>query len=630
MKIKESFFRLSDESSNEYRMLFGFMFALLALIIILLSLFWGGTIGGVDYGEYDATLSAVGLKRTAVDLADSANRYYTSVNDTFDFDKFSYNLLLSPGETSLVYPVTIVRLLSMVSGSQFHTETLAVIYALLLSFSIFLLAIALYRRYGGFAGVPCSFGLLILFVSPLTGYLNSLHWLGTAFVGLYGFVCVFVWAAFSPLRGRLTRFVVLCIYGLLLCGAHSSMMVFLPVTILAELWILLRDSPHAARAVIYFVVGAPILLWSAQRSFSTETTLLDYTSAFSHYQATFSGSIQYSENPSAALAYYGLDDSYLSDVGLSYYQTGSDFKHDPKQASEWLQLENKLTLKTTLCYYLENPKVMASLLSDKTSSLHSLQTGRVAVKGSGNSQKFINIFSLIGFLLPLIGQLGFMILAGILMIAAGLFLILGKSKSRIFPLSFVLLALLSGAAYLPWTAVIGGSSMIDIAKPIFGAESLILIAGVCACVLRGVTYALADDNKEAAVVLQPVIQKPSLIINGVKYLAGNAKRIVLAASVLSLCMLYVLLFVPPHAGGVNNGDFGRMMNVLGIKWTSEIDANIADQYGKYVVEEYDYRTAFDPLKLTAAEPTYSLIFPASLVRLYSSVTGSPFNTRIIQ
>ena len=95
------------------------------------------------------------------------------------------------------------------------------------------------------------------------------------------------------------------------------------------------------------------------------------------------------------------------------------------------------------------------------------------------------------------------------------------------------------------------------------------------------------------------------------------------------CVILIawLLFSPVHVGGVNNGDFGRMMEHLDIWWSQEQLDHADTQAGQFVIEDYSYRDEFHTERLTSLDPAYSLIYPSVIVRLWSLLTGASYSTQ---
>ena len=110
------------------------------------------------------------------------------------------------------------------------------------------------------------------------------------------------------------------------------------------------------------------------------------------------------------------------------------------------------------------------------------------------------------------------------------------------------------------------------------------------------------------------------------HIAADRRKTVFLVSAVAVLLSGIVLFSSPRAGCVNNGDFGRMMDQLGIIWQGDVFYDVDAQLGKRVIEEYAYRDTFHLTDLTFLNPKYSLIFPAALVRGISSIMNQPFST----
>ena len=131
-----------------------------------------------------------------------------------------------------------------------------------------------------------------------------------------------------------------------------------------------------------------------------------------------------------------------------------------------------------------------------------------------------------------------------------------------------------------------------------------------------------------------LLERPSSIgtaiyirmVNIFRYFCSRRIFVTTFTFLLALFMLLSVYLKNEHPGCVNNGDFGRMMQQLGITWTGDMYYDTDSQMSHRVIEEYEWNKPFDWKKLTPREPTYTLYFFVTLIRLVTEPFGHPLNT----
>jgi hypothetical protein len=88
--------------------------------------------------------------------------------------------------------------------------------------------------------------------------------------------------------------------------------------------------------------------------------------------------------------------------------------------------------------------------------------------------------------------------------------------------------------------------------------------------------------------------------------------------------IYVL-YTPPFPGVADQGDFQRVMGVVGLCMA----ADSSSHFFRYVIKEYDM-VCVNPLRLVGIIPTISMIYPVAAAKFLCRMSGTNiFNTQIL-
>ena len=587
-----------------------------------------------DYGQYEALLRSLGLTWTEADLARgelSDVRAITSVRYT----RFRWASLLTPeAGNSLVYPVALVRLATEPFGLDLSVQALAFVMAALLALSTGLLSAALFRLLPRAWYLPGTILCLVYTDPSFCAVFRGLYPESAAivFTLLYAAVSLQAWSAAG--RRRVAWLLPVLLSSLLMLKATTPMLVFLPAVLAQDGWLLLSCRGNLRRPALCLAAAALLLFGGCRGAIEQALSDPDYSSDAAVYQTVFETMLPASDDPSALLEELGLDESYLSDVGRSYYEEESVYAHDPRNAREASVLFARLTPGRVLRTYLRHPGVLGRALKRLPVSLRDgfdnsrnrpLDGGSTAVRNNG-------WFAFVWRLLPLSWS-GF--LAVQLGLAAVCLLTALVRRRRVMLLGS--LYALGGMLFLPAAVVFNGYAQIQelILFQVF--LSVLQLAALC-CLLAALLPVFRQwftrYSSEPYFVLAPTGMEaqelPRMRPRALRRVPGMTRaRLVLATAVFA-CLLLGMTFLPAeHPAGVNNGDFGRMMKQLDLTWPGYIYYDTEAQLGGMAVESYEYLQPFDPVKLTPLRPTYSLYWFASLVRLMTEPFGRPFSTLLL-
>lgn len=549
----------------------GWTAALLTVAAILWTLFASPSIGVVADGSYASAAEGLAL-RYAEESIPTGQRV-----EDFAYEDTAYSTLLFASRTSVGAAVALVRLATHPFGLGFSTRYLVVVYALLMGWGAYLLANGMARR-SRTAAILATLGLpLALANHAVIGYLNSLYAVGASMAYLLLFLGATVYCLCRE-KGCGVQWTLLVLFAAqLMLRTMSQMMVLLPAAVLAVVLCTVHSCPgraerplHAACVLIasLMCVSGLVTGWQADDTVH---------SAAANYLAVFQGYLPASEKPEETLEALGLPESYLADIGKSYYEPSENFVNDPRDAENAALLNENITLGKRVKFAIQHPAVVRTMMDKNESALRNADSWYLA-DDAGNAVSSRSPLHTV--LETIFGRDHHAISRWCLICAALLVLLLPivrRQSASVMLCAFLLMVLLGTIGYLPLTLVLTGGIDLLTVKPL-------------------------------------------------AFLLGGLAVLMSLVSGAVLCCWQLL--PAEHIGGVNNGDFGRMMEQIDLYWAQPQLDDESTQLEWGVVEDYSYREPFHPARLTSIDPTYSLIFPSMLVRFITLLTGGNYSTQV--
>ena len=599
---------------------FALVCSILLAVVLFGSFFIGGQPGAIDFGEYDAVIASAGLTRTQWDLEHPEERYYIKPVEQFDYLPFSYaKLLTHPAAPSVVYPIALIRLVTEPFGLGFSTLYLFILYSVILIVSAYHILRYCFIKVHFYAAIPALFIFFIFSNNALLAYLNSLYSPAaamTAFMAYLACLCC------SLLRRNAAIGFLSLFCGYLLVNAQPELIVLLPAVLVTSAGIIYRNRNGQTG---YILIGAIAFVLITHTSITHFVSSIELNSDTSSYHATFLGLLKHSPDPKSDLIELGLSTDYMSDIGKSYFELDSTYAHNPRDAGEASILFPQINPSKRLSIYFRHPDRMINAMKAINNSAGGYGSARISAS-IGITERIMNLLNPNGAVLRVIALA--VVLLGTLVL---LFRQLRHGSAQFS--SFCLFWALGALSYPIIRIWLCGEPNIDLAKVVF------IFFGDCAvCVIVTAAARIVDrillwTGEEVQVIKEPVLEQrtesPNLMYKGLLSILNSQKRTLAAVMIVAIVMASYLLFSSPRAGGVNNGDFGRMMDQIDLFWTDDIATNPDTQAGRTVIETYTFRRAFDFRKLTVLNAQYSLIYPASLVRLYSLATDQLFHTNYL-
>ncbi|MGM9603558.1 MAG: hypothetical protein ACI3XG_00660 [Faecousia sp.] len=644
--------RLRDsirKKCNDNATILGLFFGLAVLVILLPGILSAERLGTVDNGDYEPVLLSAGLEYLESDLEAPSTLCYNRVIEDYRYGSFSFWKLLAPnGENSVIYPIALIRLVTEPFGLNFSTVYLAVVYALLYAIGTYVLVRSCAYLTGWLAAFPGLFLAMAASSPNLAAYWNSLYPTGTVIVGLL-LMTAMALRLFTYAKQKLTSGLLAFLAAATFClNSSERSLIFAPFAVAVTAAALVRGFRNGRLRPASAVCAVVILLAAISSSSQyLHASTRNYSDA-SAYHAAFLGFLETSDDPAADLAEFGLDESYLPDVGNSYYLSADAYSHDPRDEKEAQALFAQLNADTIGTWYLRHPLRLLQTVNRLPEQFNHFESDAVLMVGQTNDSptrvtRFWSITdTLMKMFLPENHSAAMVLL--LLELAAALWLtisLIRQGEGKGF-------ALLAGCSALAFAVGTFGYMLVHVrylgrdgssfARIVSVYGMLLGTGGVCMAAGDGICHLSAWFRAKQLAQAGPVDLSQwrlGLLGPGTQgSIGGGIPGRILDSRpattgcifLLALAMSCIVQFAPERAGCVNNGDFGRMMDQLGLIWQGDIFYNVSAQLGRRVVEEYAFREAFDWTSLTFLNPKYSLIYPASLVRLFCTLTGRDFST----
>ena len=276
--------------------------------------------------------------------------------EDYQYGSFSFWKLFAPnGESSVIYPIALIRLVTEPFGLDFSTVYLALAYALLYAAGTYVLVRSCAYLTGWLAAFP---GLLLAMAaaSPnLAACFNSLYPTAAVIVGLL-LMTAMALRLFTYAKRRLLSGLFGFLAAAAFCLNSSELsLIFAPFAVAVTAAALVRGVREEKLRLSTAVCAAAVLLAAISSSSQyLHSSTRNYSDA-SAYHAAFLGFLEASDDPAADLAEFGLDESYLPDVGKSYYLSPEAYSHDPRDSKQAQALFGKLNADTAGTWYLRHP-----------------------------------------------------------------------------------------------------------------------------------------------------------------------------------------------------------------------------------------------------------------------------------
>ncbi|MBR4539975.1 MAG: hypothetical protein IKO52_14195 [Clostridia bacterium] len=597
----------------------------------------------IDFGQYEIILSQCGLTWTPEDLA-LGDLQYVRPLVTFSYTRFSWASLLSPNTGgSTVYAVALVRLFTAPFGLPFSIDALSFVWALLLALAAGLITGALHEKLPRAWMVPALILCLVYTDGNFCAIFRSLYPEAAAIAFSLLFIASALRAFFLDEDRRVRWLLPLAFLSILLLKSLSPMIVFLPPVLAVNGWLIYSCRKSLPRKILALVLTAAVLFGGVGSAIQLAGSDVDYFSNASLYESAFNALLREADDPEAILADWGLDESYLGDVGKSFYEPEESYVHNPRDKDEAEKLFSRLSSGKILSAYLSRPGLLIKALcaqelwggkgfeNTRNSTLTPNEKGFSAARTEGGPLAFL------WKILPL-NWAGFFFIQ---LLLTGLWAALAIRKRRMAPGLIALFSLCS-TLFLPFALILNGYAQSQQYMLCQTFLTVTLLTELLCLVIYSLPLAVQWFTRYMeepyVVAVSPLTVRsaegpsPSplkTLKRWAEILSAHPFPFLLLTGLVCAAILTAVYLPSNHPASVNNGDYGRMMEQLDITWDSMTYFNTDSQAGHYAIEDYAYTSGFDFLKLTPLKPTYSLYWFAGLLRLLTEPLGLGFSTYLL-
>jgi hypothetical protein len=331
---------------------------IVASIIMIFVLFKNPMPGVADQGDFQRVMDVTGLDEKERNTEEFNSHWYRYVTPEYKVVSLDIKRLVGIiPTTSMIYPITVARILSRILGKEyFSTRLLAVVYALfyLLSLYMCIKYVNLRRRI-----TVIFFGVLSLIILLDGNYLiwfNSLYGEPMMITGLLFFVGSVLYVLEDIDLLGWEKVLLLCIAALLFLGAKMQCFVAFPFIVLMIVRIIsyqnkitfdvnLRRVFTISAFILIFYVGGIYMQINGTCGVDTE------------YNSVFYGILKDSATPEKDLAVLGLSPDMSVEAGKHAYLPKDQYvKYVPWSEVTKTEFNEKVSNLKLLRFYLSQPK----------------------------------------------------------------------------------------------------------------------------------------------------------------------------------------------------------------------------------------------------------------------------------
>ena len=578
--------------------------------------------GLVDTGLYDRILPQLSLSRIGESTAGTQ-----VVTETFQQDGLPWGSLVQfVSGPSLVYPAAVTSVLCGLVGRAFSTEILALVLLIGFSISIFYLTKALCSLFGGFGVLAASLWGALSVGGNYVLLFNSLYPWAMFLVSLTAFLAAAFRGAALKKRGSrgMSLWLPATLTGLLLLTASELSVVLLLPVLGVVLWLGVGEKRGLP------LLAAGLLSFCCLRFTVENNQVFNRTNL---YHSFFNGLLTVAPDPGQTLADFGLEEGFLADVGKSAYLPEEDYYVSPN-GDRSAEIFDHISYPKIAGYYLRHPALVGKLAAQVLGGAGHVDTSLcVSVSGTGSPAPRGDYWDLArSFCFR--GAGAFAVLALLSLVCS----LSARKKGLFLP---CLLLPLVGWGMLLLSLLACGLAEAERNRIFFqifadGQVTAILtfLAAGVQLAVREIAYSPMSARKwpEPLFPAEDYAPIPAPIWMGtvkrdLQSLTDEPKRLAGALSLLCLTVMILVLFVP-RIGAYNNGDFGRMMDAMGLVHTPENYFDPAVQYQK-VIERYDYLEPYDWTRIRPGKMELTQSWLSALMRTLYELAGVPFSTAVL-
>lgn len=330
---------------------------ILSIIITAYVLFYPPMPGVADQGDFERVMTVTGLRDSKTVLSQE-DRWYKYVTAQYDFSSINPLRLIGViPTTSMIYPITAARILSLLTGrGYFDTHLLALVYSI-----IYILSLYICIRHISFKNKSTHifFSLICILILMDGAYLiwfNSLYGEAMMISGLLLFISSILYYLNNIESPGYRSILFLIGSALLFLGSKMQVFPILPLIILIMLHIAaaakklsgsnkLKKAAFISAIILAFYVGGIYLQVNGSCGIDTA------------YNSLFYGVLKRSPDPEKDLIRLGLSPDLAVDAGKHAYLPKDKYvKYVPWSDITLREFNSKISNFKLLKFYLTQPK----------------------------------------------------------------------------------------------------------------------------------------------------------------------------------------------------------------------------------------------------------------------------------
>jgi len=605
-----------QERNRLDRLVLGVTAAILTIAVIVYMLLVSPTVSVLKSDAYLSAMEALGI--TELEQSASTGEYGYVRHDLWAMLKGQYR--------SVVWAGSVVRLLTQPFGQPFSIRMLTAVYAVLIGLGAYLAVSGLARHSYAAAYMTLIAWPLAMLHPALTGYLYSLYTQGAEIAFVMLFLGCLIHALCQPRGSGIGSALGVIFTACLMINAGPWMMAFVLAGVVGSAVSVYHTCARKQGRGLQLLAAALLAVFAVAGVAGVFTNDQDVHSDAANYLSVFQSILPSAENPEEVLDALGLDASYVPDIGRSYYESADVFVHNPQEENE--DFFRKLSLGNRLGLVIRQPGLLNELLTYHADSCRDAYSYFLSRSDGGMISGSAGLYTLLETIFGRGGMQVFLNRAVFSVIVSLLLMLTTRQKSGLRLLPLCMMAVAVGlVAYIPLGLVMtGGLDLIHRTKVVVQLISwLLLFYGMIGTLLafeRIFTWLAEKGTSLAPVCVEAVIPRRRSI-------SVSRRAVVVVTAALWVLIISWTILPDNHMGGVNNGDYGRMMEQLKLTFTSDLLEHQELQAGTMVVEEYEVASGLDWKSLTPLDPNYSLIYPSLVARFWSTLTAQPFSTYVM-
>lgn len=334
--------------------------------VVLIAVLFFPRIGAYSNGDFGRMMDAMQLTYTAEDYYNISEQYSTKVIENYRFlEPYDWSQLRpSRAQLSQAYLSALARLLYSLTGMQFSTVTITVVYAIILLLCFYRYMRTAHRLCGQYAGLVGLTYVLLFYGSANLGWLNSLYGEAVGFVGLNAVIAASLRLLEAPHgRGGIGWLLYFCAVVLFI-GGKAQYVVALPVLLFWTAALVVYHWPHGrVRRAATTIIGLCLCAFCIVQGVRVYSHNDEICSPDNLVNGLYNGILVVADDPVEALEELGLDTGMAADEGKTANEDPASYYCAPRTEMAEELIYSKVSSIDYLLWYLKHPTKLLYILN---------------------------------------------------------------------------------------------------------------------------------------------------------------------------------------------------------------------------------------------------------------------------